>query len=128
MIRHKAYTEVKYKEHGCNRLYLYKDGTLVNQFPTIKDCHEFLLKNDKEYNVCYSSLYQAIIDNKKSEYKGYNFEWFSSYIDLNGVELPIYKPSEAEKQEIRMELKNKIHESLIEDLIEYLYNGGENNE
>ena len=128
MIRHKNYTEVKYNKHGDNRLYLYKDGTLINQFPNIKYCHEYLLENDKDYNVTYNALYRAIIDNKKGEYKGYNFEWFSSYRDFNGVELPIYKPTEAEKQEIRRELKGKIDESLFEELIQYLYEGSENNE
>ena len=44
MIRHKSYTEVKYKNHGENRIYLYKDGTLINQFPNIKYCHEYLIK------------------------------------------------------------------------------------
>ena len=128
MIRHKSYSEIKYKNHGDNRIYLYKDGFLINQFPNIKECHEYLLENDKDYNVTYNALYRAIIDNKKYEYKGYNFEWFNSYRDFNGVELPIYKPSESEKQEIKSQLKGKIDECLFEELIQYLYEGSEKNE
>lgn len=125
MIR-KTYSELKYKKHGENRIYLYKGGNLLNQFTNIKNCYEFLLNNDKDFNVSYSALYKAIIDNKKWEYKGYSFEWFNSYRVFTGVELPIYKPNKKEKLEIKRELKGKIDVNLIDELIEYLYGGGIN--
>ena len=125
MIR-KTYSELKYKKHGENRIFLYKDGTLLNQFTNIKNCYEFLLNYDKDFNVSYSALYKAIIDNKKWEYKGYSFEWFNSYRVFAGVELPIYKLNKNEKIEIKRELKGKIDVNLIDELIEYLYGGGIN--
>ena len=128
MINHKNYTEIKYKKHGENRIFLYKDGTLLNQFSNIKDCYGFLLNYDKDFNVSYNALYKAIIYNKKYEYKGYSFDWFNSYRVFTGVELPIYYPNSEEKLEIKKELKGKIDVNLIDELIEYLYNRGGINE
>lgn len=128
MINHKNYTELKYKKHGENRIFLYKDGTLLNQFSNIKDCYEFLLNYDKDFNVSYNALYKAIISNKKYEYKGYSFNWFNSYRVFTGVEIPIYKPNKNEILEIKKELKGKIDVNLIDELIDYLYNRGVGNE
>ena len=127
MIR-KTYSQLKYKKHGENRIFLYKDGALLNQFTNIKDCYDFLLNYDKDFNVSYNALYKAIIGNKKYEYKGYSFDWFNSYRVFTGVELPIYYPNSEEKLEIKKELKDKIDVNLIDELIEYLYNRGVGNE
>lgn len=128
MLNHKTYTEIKYKKHGENRIFLYKDGTLLNQFSNIKDCYEFLLNYDKDFNVSYNALYKAIIDNKKYDYKGYSFNWYNSYMVFAGVEMPIYKPDSEEIIEIKKELKGKINVNLIDELIYYLYGGEVNNE
>ena len=128
MINHKNYSEIKYKKHGENRIFLYKDGTLLNQFANIKDCYDFLLNYDKHFNVSYNALYKAIIVNKKYEYKGYSFNWFNSYRVFTGVEMPIYRPADDELLEIKKELKDKIDINLFDELIEYLYNRGGINE
>lgn len=120
MIR-KTYSQLKYKKHGENRIFLYKDGALLNQFTNIKNCYEFLLEKDKDFDVTYNSLYRALIDRKNWEYKNYSFEWFNSYRVFTGVEMPIYKPNKNEILEIKRELKGKIDVNLIDELIEYLY-------
>ena len=66
------------------------------EFTNIKNCYEFLLNYDKEFNVSYNALYKAIIDNKKYEYKGYSFNWYNSYRVFTGVEMPIYRPDKNE--------------------------------